>query len=145
MEDKNISESIEKLNKIVEELKNIENIEKGLQQKEDELTHKIENIKQLFSSTSKLDQMLDKINGIEEMAQKFDSAFDPMIKRIEMLSAKFGKQIDEAKQLETKIMLQKMDILIQKAEDLNTNKEKQQINKPQAKTPITAQASNKNS
>lgn len=132
MADKTINEAIEQLEIITEELHRIEDLEKSLVEKETSLA---KTLSRLESFQNELTQTMEKMESIDSRINGFVDSFYPLIEKIDNLSKQMDGQLEEAKQLETKFLLEKMDSLIAKAEKMTSNNKQPQPKKEPTNKP----------
>lgn len=127
MAERNIDEAIAKLDSIVGELSTLEKLEADLAQKENEI---LKRIQVLNGYEERLSSCLEKMEEVSDKVDSFAKESEPLVKRLDSLLKRFGGELEEAKQLETKLMMRKMDELLSKAEALAPKEEMEEETKP---------------
>ncbi len=119
MAEKTIVEAIEKLESISTELTQIKDFEKKLCDAEENLFSKLESLNEF---ESKISDMIDKFSAVAAKIDEFNESFGPVIAKMDSLLSRFSDQLNDAKQLETKFLLQRMDELMNRAESIAPKK-----------------------
>lgn len=114
MEELKQQEIMNELESIVEQLSELKNYKQVL-------SDDINEVKKTIGECTKL---LTNFKSISEEFKTASSTLKQYSERIEALNKEFGYQLEDAKQIENRIMLDKMDLLLSKAEQLSARDKK---------------------
>ena len=112
-------------------LSEISNYEQAIRQQSENITNLADKMDALVSQYQKqIDTLVERSTALSDNAEAFGKHMDEM----RNISEKFGLMVEEAKIIETRLMMDRMELLIAKAEKLEPKAKKQAPKKESEKT-----------
>lgn len=116
---------------VSEKLSKISEYEEKLKSQSDYISNLAKNMEALIEQyRSQIDIIVKGSSALTESAE----AFGKHLQDMRAISNSFGKQLEEAKVIETRLMMERMELLISKAEDLGKANKKPATKKETPKT-----------